>query len=193
MVKTASQMVPIGSPAPDFTLPDPSGKAWSLSDFSDSKALLVIFMCNHCPFVKHVREELVRLTNDFADKGLGIVAISSNDVESHPDDSPEAMAQEIIDAGYTFPYLYDESQEVAKAYHAACTPDFFLYDADLKLAYRGQLDDSRPGSGSPDGADLRAAISPVLNGNPAPEEQRASIGCNIKWKPGNAPSYFPAS
>ncbi len=192
MVMTPSTMVQLGSPAPDFTLPDPNGKTWSLSDFSDSSALLVIFMCNHCPFVKHVREELVRLHTDYSDKGLAIVAINANDVVAHPDDSPEAMASEIADAGYTFPYLYDESQSTAQAYQAACTPDFFLYDSSVQLAYRGQLDDSRPGGNTPlTGKDLRHALDAVLGGQPASSDQIPSIGCNIKWKPGNEPSYFP--
>lgn len=191
MVRTASTMLPLGTPAPDFSLPDFNGKLYSLSDFSDKPALLVIFMCNHCPFVKHVAPELVRLTNDYSSKGLAIVGISSNDIATHPDDSPEHMKAEAAQQGYTFPYLYDESQSVAKAYRASCTPDFFLFDRSKKLVYRGQLDNSRPGSGRPlTGMDLRAAIDAALAGNAPIEDQAPSIGCNIKWKSGQEPQYF---
>lgn len=191
MVKTASTMLPLGTKAPDFSLPDIDGKTVSLSDFDDKQGLLVIFMCNHCPFVIHLREGLAEFGKEYQPKGLGIVGISSNDVDEFPDDSPEKMAEEAKSAGYTFPYLYDETQEVAKAYHAACTPDFFLFDQDRKLVYRGQFDDSRPDSGIPvTGADLRAACDAVLAGQPIPEPQKPSIGCNIKWKSGNAPEYF---
>lgn len=184
-------MLPLGTPAPDFSLPDFNGKLYSLSDFSDKPALLVIFMCNHCPFVKHVAPELVRLTNDYSSKGLAIVGISSNDIATHPDDSPEHMKAEAAQQGYTFPYLYDESQSVAKAYRASCTPDFFLFDRSKKLVYRGQLDNSRPGSGRPlTGMDLRAAIDAALAGNAPIEDQAPSIGCNIKWKSGQEPQYF---
>jgi hypothetical protein len=150
-----------------------------------------MFICNHCPFVKHVREELVRLGRDYEQRSVGIVAISSNDVAAYPDDSPERMREEKERAGYPFPYLFDESQEVAAAYRAACTPDFFLFDADRRLVYRGQLDDSRPGNDLPvTGSDLRAAMEAVLAGRPAPEPQKPSLGCNIKWKPGNEPEWW---
>ncbi len=191
MVKTASTMLPLGAVAPDFSLPNIDGTTVSLGDFQDSPALLVMFMCNHCPFVKHVAAELARLGRDYADRGVAIVGINANDVENYAADSPEKMREEAKQQGYTFPYLYDETQEVAKAYHAACTPDFFLFDGNRRLVYRGQLDSSRPGSGIPvTGADLRAAIDAVLAGQPVAAQQRASIGCNIKWKPGNEPDYF---
>lgn len=191
MVQTASTMLPLGTKAPDFSLPDTSGNKVSLSDFDHARGLLVMFICNHCPFVKHVRSEIARIGSEYQEKGIGVVAIMSNDVENYPDDHPEKMAQEIIDAGYTFPYLYDEDQSVAKAYHAACTPDFFLFDSDRQLVYRGQLDDSRPSNGIPvTGADLRAALDALLEGKLLPENQKPSIGCNIKWKPNNAPNYF---
>lgn len=190
MASTPSTMLPIGTSAPDFDLPDTvSGKRFSLTD-TTGKPLLVMFICNHCPFVKHVREELAAIGADYQSRGLAIVAISSNDVENYPDDSPDKMAAEAAEAGYTFPYLYDESQSVAKAYRAACTPDFYLFDANHKLAYRGQLDPSRPRNNTPvTGSDLRAAIDAVLAGRPVPEPQLPSIGCNIKWKAGNAPDY----
>jgi peroxiredoxin len=191
MVKTASTMLPLGAAAPDFSLPNIDGTTVSLSDYQDAPALLVMFICNHCPFVKHVAAELARLGRDYGERGVGIVGINSNDVENYADDSPDKMRQEAEQQGYRFPYLYDETQEVAKAYHAACTPDFFLFDDDHRLVYRGQLDASRPGSGIPvTGEDLRAALDTVLAGSPVPTEQRASIGCNIKWKPGNEPEYF---
>jgi peroxiredoxin len=191
MVKTASTMLPLGSQAPDFSLPNVDGKTVSLGDFQQSPALLVIFMCNHCPFVKHVAAELTRLGKNYQAKGVAIVAINSNDVANFPDDSPEKMKLEVEERGYTFPYLYDETQEVAKAYRAACTPDFFLFDQDRRLVYRGQLDSSRPGSGIPvTGEDLRAALDAVLEGQSLSENQRASIGCNIKWKAGNEPDFF---
>lgn len=191
MVKTASTMLPLGTQAPDFSLPNIDGKSVSLSDFADKPALLVMFICNHCPFVIHVRDELAKFAKEYQEKGLGIVAINSNDVTTHPDDSPERMREEAKSVGYTFPYLYDESQEAAKAYTAACTPDFFLFDKDRKLVYRGQFDDSRPESGIPvTGDDLRAACDAVLAGKPAPEKQWPSLGCNIKWKAGNEPQYF---
>lgn len=191
MVLTPSTMLPLGVAAPDFSLPDTDGKKVSLHDFDDKQALLVMFICNHCPYVKHVRAELAKLGRDYQGKGVGIVAISSNDVENYPDDAPDKMAVEKNEAGYTFPYLYDESQGVAKAYSAACTPDFFVFDKDRKLAYRGQLDDSRPGNDVPlTGKDLRAALDAVLAGQPVPEPQRPSMGCNIKWKAGNEPAYF---
>ena len=182
-------MLQLGTKTPEFSLPNIDGSTVSLSDFANSKGLLVIFMCNHCPFVKHLRTELAELCNEYQAKGLGVVGISSNDVANYPDDSPEKMAEESADAGYQFPYLYDATQEVAKAYKAACTPDFFLFDSDLTLAYRGQFDDSRPGNDLPvTGADLRAACDKVLAGKPVPTDQKPSIGCNIKWI--EAPEYF---
>jgi peroxiredoxin len=183
MALTPSTMVPLGSPAPDFSLPDTEGRTVKLADFEKAPALLVAFICNHCPYVKHIRSAFAALTAEYAAKGVAIVGISSNDAAAYPDDSPEKMKTEKASAGYVFPYLYDESQDVAKAYHAACTPDFFFYDADRKLAYRGQMDASRPGNDKPnDGADLRAALDAVLAGQPVPGQQWPSIGCNIKWK-----------
>lgn len=193
MVMTESTMLPLGTTAPDFSLPDTTGQTVSRDDFKDAPALLVIFMCNHCPFVKHVRTELAALAREYQAKGVAIVGISSNDVENYPADHPDRMKEEVAQIGYSFPYLYDESQEVAKAYRAACTPDFFLFDRDQKLIYRGQMDDSRPESDIPvTGQDLRAALDAILAGQPVPTEQRPSIGCNIKWKAGNAPDYFGA-
>lgn len=183
MAATPSSMVPLGTPAPAFRLPDPDGRFFALEDFAAARGLLVMFICNHCPYVKHVRDELARFGRDFAAKGLALVAINANDVVAYPEDRPEMMARESREAGYTFPYLHDETQQVARAYRAACTPDFFLYDQRRRLAYRGQFDDSRPGNGRPvTGADLRAAADAVLAGRPVPGEQKASIGCNIKWK-----------
>jgi peroxiredoxin len=191
MALTPSTMLPLGTTAPDFQLPDTNGKTVSRDDFKGAPALLVLFICNHCPYVKHIRKELAELGHDYQAKGVGIVAINSNDVKSYPDDSPEKMKQEVKSVGYTFPYLYDETQSVAKAYHAACTPDIFLFDKNRKLVYRGQLDDSRPGNDVPvTGNDLRAALDAVLAGQAVSENQIASIGCTIKWKPGNAPGYF---
>ncbi len=190
MVRTASTMLPLGTEAPNFSLPDFDGKTVSRDDFRGKKGLLVSFICNHCPFVKHVAPELARLAGDYLPKDVAVVGISSNDVAAYPDDSPELMKKEAAEQGYLFPYLYDESQAVAQAYHAACTPDFFLFDADLKLVYRGQLDDSRPNQGTADGKDLRAAIDAMLTGSPIPEPQKPSIGCNIKWKSGAEPEYF---
>lgn len=184
-------MPPLGMPAPDFRLPDTNGRIVSLSDFKDCPALLVIFMCNHCPYVQHIRSGLAQLARDYIPRGVGIVGINSNDVERYPDDSPAKMAEEVKKAGYIFPYLFDETQEVAKAYRAACTPDFFLFDRDRRLVYRGQFDDSRPGNGIPvTGKDLRSALDAVLAGKPVPTNQKPSMGCNIKWKPGNEPDYF---
>lgn len=193
MAATPSTMLELGTRAPDFRLPDTHGKMVSLGDFERAPALLVIFLCNHCPFVKHIRSGLTELAKDFQSKGAGVVGISANDVNAYPADSPQLMAREAKEAGYTFPYLYDESQEVAKAYKAACTPDFFLFDRDQRLVYRGQMDSSRPGNGVPvTGADLRAALNAVLSGKPAPAVQTPSIGCNIKWRRGNEPEYFHA-
>jgi peroxiredoxin len=176
-------MAPLGMAAPDFRLPDTDGKLVALADFAKSPALLVAFICNHCPYVKHVRSAFAQLARDYQAKGVAIVGISSNDVVSHPDDSPAKMKEEKAAAGYVFPYLFDESQDVAKAYHAACTPDFFVFDKNRKLAYRGQMDGSRPGNDKPnDGADLRAALDAVLAGVAPAAQQWPSIGCNIKWK-----------
>ena len=187
MVETPSTMLPLGTEAPEFSLPDAEGNVVSLEDFEDAPALLVAFMCNHCPFVKHIREGLKALATDLQGEGVAVVGISSNDVSSFPADSPEMMARE----GYPFPYLYDETQGVANAYRAACTPDFFLFDGERKLVYRGQMDGSRPGNNVPvTGADIRAAVDAVLAGAPVPAEQRPSLGCNIKWKRGNEPDYF---
>ena len=191
MVRTPSTMLPLGTRAPDFALPNVDGRTVTLADSAGPKGTLVMFICNHCPFVKHVADQLAALGRDCLPRGIGVVAISSNDVSSHPADSPEQMVHEAEERGYVFPYLYDETQEVAHAYHAACTPDFFLFDGDCKLAYRGQLDASRPGSEIPvTGADLRAAIDALVAGRPVATEQRPSLGCNIKWKPGNEPAYF---
>ncbi len=192
MVKTASTMLPLGTKAPDFSLTNVvTGAKLSLQDVSGGKGLLVMFICNHCPFVKHLRAALATFGKEYQAKGLNIVAISSNDVATHPDDGPEQMAVEARAAGYTFPYLYDQDQAVAIAYKAACTPDFFLFDANLALVYRGQFDASRPGNGQPvTGADLRAAADRVLRGEGPLLEQRPSIGCNIKWRAGHAPDYF---
>lgn len=192
MARTPSVMLELGTPAPDFSLEDTDGGIVSLSDFEAAPALLVMFLCNHCPFVKHVRGELARIGAEYGERGVAIVAISSNDVEAYPDDAPDRMREEKADAGYTFPYLFDETQQVAAAYRAACTPDFFLFDAERRLAYRGQLDDSRPGSDVPvTGSDLRRALDAVLAGEPVPERQKPSLGCNTKWKPGNEPDWWP--
>jgi peroxiredoxin len=190
MVAVNSTMLPLGTAAPDFTLPDTSGKPVSLSDFK-GKPLLVAFICNHCPYVKHLRAGLAQLGRDYQSKGAAMAGVNSNDVANYPDDSPEKMKREAKDAGYSFPYLYDESQSMAKAYRAACTPDFFLFDRDHHLVYRGQFDDSRPGNGIPvTGRDLRAALDAVLAGKPVATTQKPSIGCNIKWKAGGEPDYF---
>lgn len=192
MVKTASTMLPLGTAAPKFQLPDVvSGKTISLATFRDSKALLLMFLCQHCPFVKHVQSELAKIGQDYSEQPLGIVAISANDVVNYPDDSPEKLKQMAEELNFNFPICYDESQEVSKSYTAACTPDFFLFDGSGKLAYRGQLDDSRPSNDLPvTGKDLRQAINAVLQERTIDFEQKPSIGCNIKWKPGNAPEYF---
>lgn len=183
MALTPSTMSPLGTSAPDFKLPDTEGQLVALADFAQSRVLLAAFICNHCPYVKHVRSAFAQLAKDYQAKGVAIVGISSNDAVAYPDDSPAKMKEEKAAAGYAFPYLYDESQEVAKAYRAACTPDFFVFDKDRKLAYRGQMDASRPGNGKPnDGADLRAALDAVLAGRAPEGQQWPSIGCNIKWK-----------
>jgi peroxiredoxin len=177
-------MLPLGTSAPAFSLPDATtAKTVSIGDFKNAPALLVMFICNHCPYVKHVRSGIAQLVKDYQTKGVAAVGISSNDVENYPDDSPQKMAVEAREAGYTFPYLYDESQAVARSYQAACTPDIFLFDREKRLVYRGQLDDSRPGNGIPvTGKDLRAALDAVLAGKPVAALQKPSIGCNIKWK-----------
>ena len=183
-------MLPLGTDAPGFDLPDTVGDRRRLEDFEDAPGLLVMFICNHCPYVKHVNDKLAELTGGWIDRGLAVVGVSSNDVVNYPDDSPELMAAVAAEVGYRFPYLYDEDQSVAKAYRAACTPDFFLFDGDQRLVYRGQFDGSRPRSDEPvSGIDLAAAVESVLAGGPAPDDQHASMGCNIKWKPGNEPEY----
>jgi peroxiredoxin len=184
MARTESMMLALGTPAPEFELPDVvSGKPVQLGDFSRKKALLVMFICRHCPFVKHVQNELARLGKDYASQSLGIVAISANDADAYPDDSPESLREMATELGFNFPLCYAESQDVARAYSAACTPDFFLFDEKRRLAYRGQLDDSRPGNGKPvTGRDLRAAIDALLTGRPVNPNQMPSIGCNIKWR-----------
>lgn len=184
-------MLPLGTPAPPFSLRDVvSGKTYSLDSFAGKTALLVMFICRHCPYVMHVQQEIARLGQDYADSALGIVAISSNDPQQYPDDAPERLKDMAQRLNFRFPLCFDETQEIAKAYKAACTPDFYLFDRERRLVYRGQLDDSRPGNNKPvTGRDLRAAIEAALTGKPVPAEQKPSIGCGIKWKPGNAPSY----
>jgi peroxiredoxin len=198
MALTASTMMELGTRAPDFRLPDTDGNAVSLADFADRKALVVAFICNHCPYVKHLADALAAVAQAYQPRGVGFVAINSNDVENYPDDSPQKMREEAERRGYTFPYLYDDTQEVAKAYRAACTPDFFVFDGEMKLAYRGQFDGTRPtrlGPGQyeadakPDGRDLRAALDAVLAGKRPDADQTPSMGCNIKWKPGNEPGW----
>jgi peroxiredoxin len=191
MARTLSTMLDIGTAAPPFRLRATDGRGVSLEDFEGARALLVIFLCNHCPYVKHIRSGLAETTREYLAKGVAVVGINSNDVANYPDDSPEKMVEEVKLAGYAFPYLYDEDQSVAKAYRAACTPDFFLFDKDRKLVYRGQFDDARPGNGVPvTGKDLTAAVEAVLAGRPPSAEQKPSMGCNIKWKAGNEPDYF---
>jgi peroxiredoxin len=183
-------MLPLGTAAPDFSLPDTQGKTVSLADFKDSPALLVIFMCNHCPFVKHIINELVKLAKEYQQKGAAVVGINSNDVENYLEDRPEMMAKVAGKNGFTFPYLYDKTQNIARAYRAACTPDFFLFDKSRTLVYRGQMDDSRPGNGIPvTGRDLRAALDAVLKGEKISGIQKPSMGCNIKWKSDDSPNY----
>jgi peroxiredoxin len=187
----SSTMLALGTPAPDFSLPDvTAGRSVSLRDFAENQALLVIFLCAHCPYVVHVQPELARLAKDYGSRGVAIVGITSNDPIQYPQDAPEPTAAAMRAAGLTFPVLFDETQSVAKAYTAACTPDFFLFGPDRSLVYRGQLDDSRPGRGVLDGKHLRRALEAVIEGQPVDPEQFASIGCNIKWKPGNEPAYF---
>lgn len=183
MARTPSQMTPLGTTAPDFCLPDPFGNQHSRDEIIGKHGLLVVFYCNHCPFVKHIRSVFAKIANRYLDKGIGIVAINSNDIENYPDDSPERMAEDIKKYDYRFPYLFDETQQVARDYQAACTPDFFLYDANLKLAYRGQFDDSRPGNEKPvTGADLQAAMDALIQNKKPDPRQIPSLGCNIKWK-----------
>ena len=184
MARTESAMLPLGTSAPDFVLKDVVTKhEMNTQNISGPQGLLVMFICRHCPYVKHLEKALAQLGRDYADKGVGIVAVSSNDAKNYPDDSPDSLAQQAKIVGFTFPYLYDETQEVARAYDATCTPDFFLFDDGLKLVYRGQFDDSRPGNGSSvTGKDLRAALDAVIAGKPVGPDQRPSLGCNIKWK-----------
>lgn len=192
MVLTPSTMLPLGTIAPNFQLLDVvSEKIISLDQFNHQKGLLIMFICQHCPFVKHIQVELGKLGQDYQNQGLEIIAISSNSIETHPEDSPEKLKQMAEEFNFNFPICYDETQEIAKAYTAACTPDFFLFDHNKKLVYRGQLDDSRPSNGLPvTGKDLRQAIDLLLNNQPISEDQKPSIGCNIKWKKGNEPNYF---
>lgn len=192
MVAVPSTMLPLGTSVPAFALPDAvSGRTLGPADVREAKALLVMFICNHCPFVKHVMAEFGRLERDYRNAGLAILAVNANDVDAYPADAPSEMKRLAETEGWGFPFLHDETQEVAKAFRAACTPDFYLFDASRRLVYRGQLDDSRPANDVPvDGRDLRAALDAVLAGRPVPAEQKPSIGCNIKWRPGNAPDYF---
>jgi len=183
-------MLPLGTPAPQFALPDTNGKTVSLSDFKNAPALLVVFMCNHCPYVKLIKQGLAQLARDYIPRGVAMVGINANDAANYADDSPAKMAAEVKSAGYIFPYLYDEAQTVAKVYRAACTPDIFLFGKDQRLIYRGQFDDSRPGNGIPvTGKDLRSALDAALSGKTVSQDQKPSIGCNIKWKSGNEPQY----
>ncbi|HUD73362.1 MAG TPA: thioredoxin family protein [Dongiaceae bacterium] len=185
MARTPSTMRPLGTPAPGFALPDLDGRTRSLAEFADAPLLLVMFICNHCPYVQHVRDGLARLGRDLQAQQVAVVAINSNDADAYPDDAPARMKIEAAAAGYTFPYLFDATQSVARAYDAACTPDFFLYDRARRLIYRGQMDDSRPGNDLPvTGADLRGAVAAALAGRPVATDQKPSLGCNIKWKPG---------
>jgi len=190
MPAVPSTMLPLGSVAPDFTLPDPTGASFSLADTSGARATVVMFLCNHCPYVKHIADQLGTVTTDLIDAGAAVYGISSNDIASHPDDAPEHMAAEAAQRGYRFPYLYDATQVVARAYRAACTPDFFVFDANRRLAYRGQFDASRPANDvPPSGCDLRAATTAVLAGSAVDADQVPSLGCSIKWLPGNAPDW----
>jgi peroxiredoxin len=191
MVLTTSTMLPLGTTAPEFSLPDTKGTFVTRDDYKNYRGLLVVFMCNHCPYVKHIRRELVAIAMDYLLRGVAFVAINSNDINRFPEDGPEQMAKEARKYSYPFPYLYDEDQQVAKAYGASCTPDFFLFDDGRRLFYRGQMDDSRPGNGLPvTGKDLRAAIDALLEGAPAPAVQNPSVGCNIKWKEGSESEHF---
>ncbi len=193
MARTPSTMLPLGTPAPDFRLPDFDGRMHALADFAAAPALLVAFICSHCPFVRHLRPEFAEFAREYSRRGLAVVAINANDVEAYPQDGPDAMRHEAAETGYVFPYLLDETQSVAQAYRAACTPDFFLFDAARRLVYRGQFDDSRPDTGRPvTGADLRAAVEATLAGGTPSPDQRPSLGCNIKWRKGNEPDYRAA-
>lgn len=190
MARTLSTMLELGTTAPDFALADTQGKTVTRNEFA-GKPLLVVFMCNHCPYVKHIGGKFAQLSKEYMEKGVAVVGINSNDVDNYPDDSPDKMAEEVKAMGYNFPYLYDATQEVAKKYQAACTPDFFLFNSEHKLVYRGQFDDSRPRNEEPiTGADLTRAVDAVLSNAPLAPEQKPSMGCNIKWKAGNEPEYF---
>ena len=194
MVLTASTMLALGAQAPPFSLPDANGMVITHEDFREATGLLVVFLCNHCPYVKHIRYELAAIGREYQPRGIAMVGINSNDGDAYPDDGVDRMAEEARAAGYSFPYLHDADQAVAKAYRAACTPDFFLFDRDRRLVYRGQLDDARPGKDIPvTGHDLRQALEALLGGRPIDKDQRPSMGCNIKWKPGRAPAYFTGS
>ena len=194
MARTPSTMLALGTPAPDFVLPDYDGRLHALADFAAAPALVVAFICSHCPFVRHVREGFAAFAREYRRRGLAVVAINSNDVEAYPQDGPAGMRAEAADCGYEFPYLLDATQQVALAYRAACTPDFYLFDAGRRLVYRGQFDDSRPGNGRPvTGADLRAAVDATLGGRPPAPQQLPSLGCNIKWRKGNEPDYYSGS
>jgi peroxiredoxin len=191
MAGVSSTMLALDTAAPDFSLPDTTGQLVSLADYKQAPATLVAFLCNHCPYVKHIANQFAEFVREYQAKGVAVIGINANDVSTHPDDSPQKMAEEAKKIGYTFPYLYDETQEVAKSYRAACTPDFFLFDKDHKLAYRGQFDGSRPDNKiAVTGQDLRMALDAVLQDQPVPAEQKASMGCNIKWRAGNEPGYF---
>jgi peroxiredoxin len=193
MVLTPSTMLPLGTRVPDFHLPDPDGRLVSPDDYRQAPALLVAFICRHCPFVTHIRDGFAAFVLEYQRRGLAVIAINSNDIEEFPEDGPQGMKEEAASAGYTFPYLFDETQEVAKAFRAACTPDLYLFDGERKLRYRGRFDESRPRSNPPmpvTGRDIRAAVDALLEGRPIPQDQKGSVGCNIKWKPGNAPDYF---
>ena len=191
MAATESTMLELGTSAPDFDLPDPTGKRTKLADFDGSDALVVAFICNHCPFVIHIREQLAIFAREYSYRNVAMVAINANDVSNYPADSPERMQEEIENFGYSFPYLYDESQQTAKAYHAACTPEFYLFDGDRKLVYRGRFDAATPGNREPvSGGDLRRAVDALLAGRAIDPDQKPGIGCNIKWRPGNEPDYF---
>lgn len=192
MVAVPSTMLPLGTPVPEFRLPDPEGNLHGPADVADAEALLVTFVCNHCPYVQHIAPRLGELTQTWAEQGLAVIGVSSNDIEAHPDDAPEHMTTFAQKSGWSFPYVFDETQEVAQAFRAACTPDFFLFDRDRRLVYRGQFDGARPKNDAPvTGEDLDRAVRSVLAGEPVPEDQTPSIGCNVKWKPGNEPVYFP--
>jgi peroxiredoxin len=191
MVAVESTMLPLGTKAPQFALPDPAGKVWSLDDVAGERATLVAFVCNHCPYVRHIATRLGERAAEWAVAGVGVIGVNSNDVTSYPDDQPERMAKQAVEWNWTFPYVSDEDQSVALAYRAACTPDFFLFDADRRLSYRGRFDPARPSNGVPvTGEELDAAVRAVIAGNPVGGDQLPSIGCNIKWKPGNEPNWF---